>query len=290
MRDVLLVGMGFGQAVYMPVLKSMNFNVVTVDKYLPADFTTVEEAIAKHGKFNLVHICTPNNTHESITETVADNARIIFVEKPGVSDSLSWFKLARKYPNTKVVMTKNNQYRNEINYFKQLAKVSNTVKIFWHNTNRIPKPGSWFTDKSQAFGGVSRDLMPHLLSYFTHFTDYKEAKKVLVDCKQRYTLDSIKSSNYGSVNKDGIYDVDDFCEIHFEFDNTKYILSADWASNLGYDDISIDFDGRRFELGLCPEEAYYKMIDTAVRNYYNNDYWENQLEQDVWIHRQLEVL
>jgi hypothetical protein len=46
----------------------------------------------------------------------------------------------------------------------------------------------------------------------------------------------------------------------------------------------------RHELGLCPESAYKKMIETAVENLNNNAFWQSQFEQDMWIHEQIEKL
>ena len=39
-----------------------------------------------------------------------------------------------------------------------------------------------------------------------------------------------------------------------------------------------------------PEEAYRAMIENAVNNLNNNEFWTEQLAQDLWIHRQIENL
>ena len=46
----------------------------------------------------------------------------------------------------------------------------------------------------------------------------------------------------------------------------------------------------KFELGLCPESAYKKMISTAVENLNNKEFWQKQFAQDIWIHQQIEKL
>ena len=46
----------------------------------------------------------------------------------------------------------------------------------------------------------------------------------------------------------------------------------------------------RHELGLCPESAYKSMVETAVKNLNNNEFWSAQFAQDIWIHEQLENL
>ena len=42
-----------------------------------------------------------------------------------------------------------------------------------------------------------------------------------------------------------------------------------------------------FELGLCPEDAYKRMIETAISNIANKEFWANELKQDLWIHEMI---
>lgn len=290
----LIIGLGFGNAVYKPVYEKIGSTIVTVDPIKEADFKTVEEAINVHSHFDTVNICTPNFTHEDLARKVAKNSNIVFVEKPGVLNSEHWRNLVKDFPNTRFMMVKNNQYRAEIKDFKRLSDQSERVYIRWNNANRIPNPGSWFTTKNLAFGGVSRDLIPHMLSYYCELTDIDVGIKEKVSARQNYELEDIDSTDYGTVNKDGTYDVDDFCMLEFKNGNTTWILSASWKTNLDHDDSSISFGMKnsavRHVLGLCPEEAYKKMIVTAIDNLNNNEFWDKQFKQDIWIHEQIENL
>ena len=295
MKTSLIVGMGIGK-LYEQVLNELSYGIITVDldPTKSADFLSVEDAIAECRLFDTAHICTPNFTHLDIARKLAPVTGIIFVEKPGVSTASEWEQLINDFPNTRFMMVKNNQYRNEIKHFKELADQSDKVYLRWNNVNRIPYPGSWFTTKEKAFGGVSRDLLPHLLSYYCTLTDYKQGTKIKATAKQSFTLDEIDSTDYGTVNKDGTYDVDDFCYLEFTNDNTTWILSASWKVAVPKDDSSIAFSSAtsavRHELGLCPEGAYKKMIETAVENKFNDEFWQKQFEQDMWIHQQMEEL
>ena len=42
------------------------------------------------------------------------------------------------------------------------------------------------------------------------------------------------------------------------------------------------------ELGLCPEDAYQRMIKDAVKNLKNDEFWKQQMLQDFWIHKRIE--
>lgn len=285
----LIVGMGFGNAVYNPVLQNLEQEIITVDPNVPATFQTVEEAIDYYKFFTTVNICSPNYLHEELARKLAPHCKFLFVEKPGVKNKNSWLKLVTDFPDTNIVMTKNNQYRDEIDFYRSLVRQSKHITIKWSNNDRIPNPGSWFTNRELAFGGVSRDLMPHLLSYFTLFGSYSTATKTKQICRQDWTLEDLKSTDYGKINKEGIFDVDTYCELEYETANTKWTFIADWRSAYGVDEIYIDFDGKRFELGLCPEKAYKRMIETALAMSGKIWYWEDQLAQDLFIHQEIEI-
>lgn len=295
MAKALIIGLGFGQAVYKPVLTELGYEVITVDMDTSkgADFSNLDDAIHVHRKFDTVNICTPNFTHINLARAVAPYADIVFVEKPGVKDHFAWRQMVIDNPSTRFMMVKNNQYRDTIEQFKILANQSHTVRIVWNNKNRIPNPGSWFTTKELAYGGVSRDLIPHMLSYYISLTDYTKGNKLYSIATQRHELKNIIDTDYGRVDHTGIYDVDDFCEFEFKNGNTTWVLTANWKDDKA-DDVYISFDMKnsaaKFVLGLCPESAYKAMIKNAVTNLNNNDFWTEQLDQDIWIHKQIEKL
>jgi hypothetical protein len=110
MAKALIIGLGFGQAVYKPVLTELGYEVITVDMDTSkgADFSNLDDAIRVHGKFDTVNICTPNFTHIKLARAVAPHANIVFVEKPGVVNSEAWRWLCADYPTTRFMMVKNN--------------------------------------------------------------------------------------------------------------------------------------------------------------------------------------
>ena len=222
---------------------------------------------------------------------MSEHSKIVFVEKPGLRTANDWRIMVDSCPDTKFMMVKNNQYRDELVFFKALNNVSTNVNINWINYNRVPHPGGWFTNRHYSFGGVSRDLMPHLLSWVAALnpTVYQDSNVLKFEREQRWKLADLLDTAYGNVNPDGLYDVDDYANIELRVGKVHYKLTANWRS-LEQDDQSIAFVGdreRRFELGLCPVSAYKKMIETAFENISNPEWWRDQLEQDLWIHNML---
>lgn len=289
----LIVGMGIGN-LYKDVLNKLGHTIVTVDMdpNKHADYLDLTTALDEHPCFDTVHICTPNFTHEDIARQVAEHTRIVFIEKPGVESALAWFNLTEDYPNTRFMMVKNNMWRTNIAELAASAGQAKTVNIRWIRKNCIPHPGSWFTTRKLAYGGVSRDLMPHLLSLYIAMNPNWHTELINGKGSQMmWNLKDIDSTEYGIINYNGIYDVDDQC--HIEFGN-KWSCQADWRS-MTAEDSSIQFimqdnTVERFELGWCPEEAYHNMIVDAITNINNEDFWTNQIAQDIWIHKQIELL
>jgi predicted dehydrogenase len=288
----IIIGMGIG-ALYKDVLTKLGHEIVTVD-LTPgkADFTELKLAINKYSWFETAHICTPNFTHKEIAEQIAPYAKIIFIEKPGVSTSAEWTDLIRKRPFTRFMMVKNNMWRNNILDLCKLADNAKSVKIQWIRRNCIPSPGSWFTTRKLAFGGVSRDLMPHLLSLYVAMNPaWRNEQTNGQAALMQWVLENIESTDYGTVNPNGTYDVDDMCVINF---GSKWKLEANWRS-MDKEDSSIEFimpdnSIERFELGWCPEEAYHNMIVNAIDNADNSKFWLEQYAIDTWIHERIENL
>ncbi len=284
----LVVGMGIGE-LYKTVLTKLNFEVITVDHdpFKGADFDSVEEALSVHQRFDTVNICTPNFTHNKLTQLVAPHSKIVFVEKPGFKDSHEWQHVIDKFPDTRIMMVKNNMWRNNIAEMQLLAAQSSSINIKWIRKNCVPNPGSWFTNKKFAYGGVSRDLVPHLLSlYIAMNPNWRDSTANVSNSSQQWQLNEIDSTEYGVVNYNGIYDVDDYAELTYE---NKWNIQANWR-DLTKEESCVIFNNRTIDLGWCPEEAFSNMIEDAVKNINNPIFWKEQVEQDLWIHQQIEAL
>ena len=289
----LIIGMGIGQ-LYKSILTNLGAEIVTVDSDITkgADFPDVVAAVLSRGPFDTAHICTPNFTHATIATKIAHDCNIVFVEKPGLANASNWSTLVHSFPYTRFMMVKNNMWRSNISELQELANRATKVNIEWTRRNCIPSPGSWFTTKKLAFGGVSRDLMPHLLSlYIALNPNWLQDAMSESDSATQWQLKDIESTEYGTVDPNGTYDVDDKCSISF---GDKWRCLANWRS-MDYENSAIEFlmpdnTVERFDLGWCPEDAYQNMITDAISNIDNNEFWNNQLLQDFWIHERIENL
>lgn len=295
---VLVIGLGIGKLYQKVLSKSKSYNVVTidVDPYKEPDFLDLDTCRQINPEFDLAIICVPNYLHEEYVFKLHEYkmAKRVLVEKPGLCDLSSWINHVGLYGSNKLVMIKNNMYRDTydaiIKTINQNLLDIKEVNIEWLNKNRIPNPGSWFTNKKLAYGGVSRDLMPHLLSIY--YSLFKEFNDPITSFKtQRHTLSSIENTSYGKIDKKGVYDVDDYCRIEFrnniQGSPIHVNLSASWKTNIPESKIGIEIvwtnkNKMFYEFGLCPEKAYLKMVD-HIMNMSKTDYL-NHNHIDAWIH------
>ena len=89
-----------------------------------------------------------------------------------------------------------------------------------------------------------------------------------------------------------MYDVDDSAVMELTDGEKTYILYANWKSNF-HDDVGVHFykNGeshlKSIHLGLCPEDAYENMIKDSLIHLKDDAFWNNQLEQDLWIQEKI---
>lgn len=302
-NNAIVVGIGgIGMNVYIPQLEKLGYHVTTVDPNLPSNYNTVNE-VPKTSRYDVAIVCCPNVHHLNAVLELTDVCETILVEKPGLANTEAWERTIDRFPNHKIVMVKNNLYRDHVNQYASLSDIENisSVEFNWLNKNRIPNPGGWFTNKEQAFGGVTHDLFPHLYCLMYAFFSFKDFKDIIPDVYklQRWNLNNInKVTNYGVINKDGVYNVCDYAEAHYLLarDNDEPLpitLRASWKE--GRDDQAIHIHYKnggstKFEFGLCPDYAYGRMIDDTVNEKFMGEpmkQWE-ELDLDWWIHTQLE--
>jgi hypothetical protein len=112
------------------------------------------------------------------------------------------------------------------------------------------------------------------------------------DIKQNFTLEEVTDTDYGTVNPNGVYDVDDYCKI--DFHQLPVSIIGCWKSTTGEDTkIGIEMIKKNgfkqyFDFDLCPEYCYFRQF-----NYFLNLDETERVEQfniDYFIHSVIEQL
>jgi hypothetical protein len=122
---------------------------------------------------------------------------------------------------------------------------------------------------------------------------YDQAKLTNQVAERFWSLSELTQTDYGRVDANGTYDVDDQVELDYtDTHGCHWIIESNWRTLTG-DDRSIlmtfeDGSHYYYELGLCPEDAYKRMISTAIEMKDTQAFWDLQLELDGWIHKTIE--
>jgi len=294
MPKAVLVGLGgIGYNVYLPQLKKVGYDVVTVDKHnvlTNPDYEDLDDAISNND-FELAVICTPNYTHLELLNQLGEaGVTNIFVEKPGLPSAQDWQDAIDRFPNSKIMLVKNNLYRDTYGILDEFSGQYDVtdVTINWLNKDRIPNPGNWSTNSKFAWGGVAHDLFPHLYCFMLHLFDEEpnQFERFSSWKVQKWNLENISGTAYGVYKEDGVYDVCDKAVDIYSLNNIPITIQASWKEGIDDQSINLNFaDGSslRWPFGLCPNEAYGTMLQEAPNDPYE---WHQQI--DVWIHKQLE--
>ena len=302
-KKALLVGYGGIGKMYADQLMRLGYEVEVVEPSADHWHFQIVNDIPKDKKYEVAVICCPNIHHLNAVLEVSDVCKNILVEKPGLANTAAWNRTIERFPHHNIHLVKNNLYRSEIETYETIVDMDRVSKIDinWLNKDRIPNPGTWFTTKEQAFGGVTHDLFPHLYCFMFAMLPFHTYQHTIPQTfsMQRWNLDNINEyTDYGTINKDGTYDVCDYAEAHYLIprDNDEPLpvtLRASWKE--GYNDQAVHIqykDGSKVDLqfGLCPNEAYARMITAIVEDRFMDHERQTWIEHDLdqWIHAQLE--
>jgi len=305
MRAIVVGYGGIGKNVYVPQLEQLGYKVYIVDPAVKeAAYATVND-VPKNLEFDVAVVCCPNVHHLNAVLELSDVCKNILVEKPGLANTRAWLNTVHRLmeKGVWVSLVKNNLYRKDIDKFESLVDLEEVskIEINWINKDRIPNPGGWFTNKELAFGGVTHDLFPHLYCFMFALVPFHLFNEQIPETfkMQRWDLHSLgDNTDYGTINRSGVYNVCDYAEAHYyihrDDEPLPVSLKASWKE--GYDDQAIHIyyksgGSLRVEFGLCPDDAYGRMIESFVNGKFMGYERQTWIEQDFdkWIHAQLEM-
>ncbi len=197
---------------HIPALKKIKN--VTVDAICDTNSLKAEETALQHSIPNVyidinaflnsdidaVIIATPNNTHYQLSKLSLEHDKHVLCEKPitihtSEIEYLNQISAKRK----KIFMPAFvNRFRTDIQHVKSIVKNGEIgkikeIKAGWMRKNGVPRPGSWFTNKDYAGGGVLIDLGSHIIDICLMFLENEQPLKYSVDFSNDKS--GIKNSN-----------------------------------------------------------------------------------------------
>ncbi len=233
-----------------------------------ASFTDYRDLLKVEG-LDYVDICTPNYLH-SIIAVDALNAGInVFCEKPdavSVEEAMKMKEAAEK-SGKKLMVMRNNRYRNTAQYLKKFIAEGKMGEIYcgrcgWQRRRGIPGKGGWFTTKEQSGGGPLIDLGVHMIDLSIWLMG-NPTPVAVSGCTYRKFADNDVSdsvnSSFGEKNADGIFDVEDLAMGFIKFDNGACLqIEFSWASNVEKESVFVELRGDK--AGACFKDGNLKIF------------------------------
>ncbi len=253
---VSLVGLGWvTQNVWYPVISANeNFDIVSVfdvDKFTAHKFVSeyhnlipsdsVEHIVTL--KPDIVLIAVPNKFHIEYAELFLHHNISVLIEKPVclTLEEFSRLKTAAEKSKAIVFPSEASKLREDVScltshLLTDQCGAIQTMNLEWVRSAGIPNPGSWFTNKELAGGGVGYDLGWHMLDVGFSFLDCPEIKEAasirFADFINKETKRSAswKQNNNGQQNLQ--IGVEDRLEGFITTENNVGIhLNVAWASH-----------------------------------------------------------
>jgi len=193
--------------------------------------------IVNDPQIDVVHVCSPNRSHSSITVACLEAGKHVMCEKPMAINTAEAHKMldAAKKSGKKLAIGYNNRYRADSMYLKQICANGELGEIYFAKAHAIRRRAvpTWgvFLNEYEQGGGPLIDIGTHALDLTLWLMDNYDVKSVMgnVYCKL--------NKKVGAANAWGSWDPKEFTveDSAFGFITMKngatIILESSWALN-----------------------------------------------------------
>ena len=148
-------------------------------KFPKVNFEFSKKKILKEKKFDLIDICTSNNSHDLYLKYIDKSNSIILIEKPIISLK----KFGKNYKKILNSIYKNNK-RIIVSY--PMTYLAKNFKKYFKNSN-MQKTFDFIFKTGGKYNGeyINIDLMPHVLSFISSFFNHRILLKKNLKIKQK---------------------------------------------------------------------------------------------------------
>ncbi|MCR8846197.1 Gfo/Idh/MocA family oxidoreductase [Paenibacillus sp. SC116] len=157
------------------------------EKYGTADavVTTDYNELLADKTIDIVHVCTPNDSHAEITIDFLENGKHVMCEKPMAKTAVDARRMVEAAERTgmKLTVGYNNRFRSDSQYLKKVCEAGDLGDIYFSKAHAIRRRAvpTWgvFLDEEKQGGGPLIDIGTHALDLTMWMMDNYEPKVVL---------------------------------------------------------------------------------------------------------------
>ncbi len=194
--------------------------------------------LLKNPAVDVVHICTPNDTHAEISIAAMKAAKDVMVEKPMAVNAEEAEKMYEKAQKTGRKLSVSYQYRfnSENLYLKKLIEEDKLGEIYFAKSLALRRRGvpTWgtFLDKKVQGGGPLIDIGTHALDLTLWLMDNYQPKIVLGNVFNKFRDQNSEANYFGTWDPEK-FTVEDSAFAHIIMENgASIILESSWALNI----------------------------------------------------------
>ncbi|WP_059105491.1 Gfo/Idh/MocA family protein [Shouchella shacheensis] len=197
------------------------------------DFTE----LLKDESIDVVHVCTPNKSHSTISIAALEAGKHVLCEKPMAKSATEARKMveAAKRTGKKLTIGYDNRYRNDSLYMKEVCKSGELGEIYYakaHAVRRraVPTWGVFLNEEEQG-GGPLIDIGTHALDLTLWMMDNYKVKSVVGNVYHKLSDNENAANAFGPWNPQE-FTVEDSAFAFITMENGATIsLESSWALN-----------------------------------------------------------
>ncbi|WP_207167576.1 Gfo/Idh/MocA family protein [Pseudomonas protegens] len=266
---IALVGAGWVvRNVWAPLLVQHNAHIVSVIDP-QTDASTAFPAMSPGPRWhrcmsdqalhncNLALICSPNVHHVQQALRAMGQGLHVILEKPACLSSADAEQLIRcsRETGAELLVSAAAAHRSDVRAMAAARGALGTlhcIDVSWRRRRGVPRPGSWFTQASQALAGSGADLGWHLLEVALHALDYPLIDAALCNHVPATADEAQQQATWrGDQGPGGTIEVESqsFSCLQAR-GGTLVRMSTAWASHQEHDETRITLYGSAGELCL----------------------------------------
>ncbi|CAH8769291.1 Gfo/Idh/MocA family oxidoreductase [Paenibacillus dendritiformis] len=244
---------GIANGKHMPSLKKLdNVQMVAFCDIIPE---RAEEAKAKYGtedakvysdykellkdgSIDIVHVCTPNDSHAEITIAALESGKHVMSEKPMAKTAVDARRMveAAKRTGKKLTVGYNNRFRSDSQYLKQLCEDGTLGDIYYAKAHAIRRRAvpTWgvFLDEEKQGGGPLIDIGTHALDLTLWMMNNYEPKIVLGSSFHKLGSRPNAANAWGSWDPEKFKVEDSAFGMIVMKNGATIVLESSWALNV----------------------------------------------------------
>ncbi|WP_080872820.1 Gfo/Idh/MocA family protein [Oceanobacillus timonensis] len=204
--------------------------------------------LLKDPSIDVVHVCTPNNSHIEITVAALESGKHVMCEKPmaKTTEEAKMMVAAAERTGKKLTIGYNNRFRTDSQYLHKICQRGDLGEIYYAKAHAIRRRAvpTWgvFLDEEKQGGGPLIDIGTHALDLTLWMMNNYKPKSVMGTTYHKLGNKENAANAWGSWNPEK-FTVEDAAFGFITMENgATIVLESSWALN------SLDVDEAKCSL------------------------------------------